>query len=1130
MASPQSNSNKNVKDDALSVDQAKLPIIEQVLGGGGEMGALMRALDWSRTLLGPVETWPQSLRTALSILLNSGYPMYIAWGPQFVQFYNDAYRPILGSTKHPEALGRSTYQTFSEIWDFIGPMFLEVMRKGTASTYVDQLLALDRHGYVEECYFTFSYSAILNEDAVAGVFVTVLETTERVLRERRLQTLRALSDVSARGDVAEICAAVAPILYQNQYDLPCLLLYPMDKSDHTPLPVVEYPAGLLSELYPDWAAAPWSDESVANEGQPFRLREPIFPDGSVWPEPVTEAVCVPILPVGHERPSAFLVAGLSPRLAFDAPYQDFIHAVAANIAVIIGEAEAYEIERKRAEVLAELDRAKTAFFANISHEFRTPLTLLLGPLEDILAQPSLPPENREQLEMVHRNSLRLLKLVNTLLDFSRLEAGRLEAVYEPTDLAALTTDLVSVFRSAIERAGLQLIINCPPLPEPVYVDREMWEKIVFNLLSNAFKFTFEGEIEVTLQQAGRAAELSVRDTGTGIPAGEIPHLFERFHRGKGARARTYEGTGIGLALVQELAGLHSGSVRVESEVERGSTFTVAIPLGKDHLPADRVGATRTFTSTGLKGEVYVEETLRWLPAEVTAREQRAEVQTPLAAAPPATAQSALILLADDNADMRDYVTHLLSPQYRVEAVANGLAALAAARENVPDLVLSDVMMPGLDGFELLRQLRAEQQTREVPVILLSARAGEEARVEGLAAGADDYLVKPFSARELLARVETHLRMSQVHREAAGRERTLRVEMQQAKERLEQILAGIKDDFVMYDQDWRYVYVNDQAAQTLGYPKEQLLGQRIWDLFPDAIGNLFYQKMHQARDEGREIAFEHYYPPFDKWFENRAYPIEDGLLLFTTDITERKQAEEALRESEAAARQEIVARQQVEEQLRLLVHEKEVLLREVHHRVKNNLQAISNLLYLQSAYIKEEPVRQILRESQNRIKSIALIHEKLYQSKDLARLNFDEYIRSLINQLIDSYVANTQTIELKVQVEDVGLDVDTVVTLGIIISELVSNSLKHAFPVDAGRAAGRVNEIQIELRTDGDSRLLLIVGDNGVGLPENVNLTSSPSLGLHLVGMLTGHMGGTVEIERNEGTTFRLKFPRPLGKL
>jgi PAS domain S-box-containing protein len=430
----------------------------------------------------------------------------------------------------------------------------------------------------------------------------------------------------------------------------------------------------------------------------------------------------------------------------------------------ITEKKAYEREiARQREELAQLDRLKTQFFANISHEFRTPLTLMMGPLEDALADPEgLSLANRERLELARRNALRQLKLVNTLLDFSRIEDGRIQASYEPLDLSTLTAELASVFRSAIERAGMRLEVHCLPLSEPVYVDREMWEKIVLNLLSNAFKFTFSGEIEVSLQPAGSEVQLTVRDSGTGIPADELPRLFERFHRVKGAAGRSFEGSGIGLALVQELARLHGGRVDVESEVGRGSAFRVTLPLGKAHLPADRIEAARTLASTGLRAEAVVAEALRWLPDERFP--EAASPEEPVPAPLSLTPAGERILLADDNADMRDYVRRLLTG-YEVETVSDGAAALSAARQRPPDLVLTDVMMPGLDGFELLRELRADPRTREVPVILLSARAGEESRIEGLAAGADDYLIKPFSARELLARVQAHLQLTRLRRES-----------------------------------------------------------------------------------------------------------------------------------------------------------------------------------------------------------------------------------------------------------------------------------------------------------------------------------------------------------------------------
>ena len=433
--------------------------------------------------------------------------------------------------------------------------------------------------------------------------------------------------------------------------------------------------------------------------------------------------------------------------------------------------------------LGELDADKTAFFSNVSHEFRTPLTLLLGPVEDVLAEPELPATQRKRLEMVHHNALRLLKLVNALLDFSRLEAGRMQASFAPTDISKRTRELAAAFHSAAEKAGLRLIINCARLSIPAYVDQEMWEKIVLNLISNAFKFTFKGEIAVRVQEDDTHFRLEVRDTGTGIPKDQLPYLFERFHRVQGARARSHEGTGIGLSLVLELTELHGGTVSVESALWRGSTFTVSIPKGTAHLPAGSVVPVSKAAAHSANAVTFAEEARRWLLEEPAPGAVRAPDQATDASS---GSHKARILLVDDNADLRDYMTQLLEPHYQVEQAVDGEEALARASLEPPDLVLSDVMMPRLDGFGLLRELRSNARTRSVPVILLSARAGEEASIEGLDAGADDYLVKPFSARELLARVRTHLGLALTRRQWMQ-------ELEQVNRELEAFSSSVSHD-------------------------------------------------------------------------------------------------------------------------------------------------------------------------------------------------------------------------------------------------------------------------------------------------------------------------------------------------
>ncbi len=581
-------------------------------------------------------------------------------------------------------------------------------------------------------------------------------------------------------------------------------------------------------------------------------------------------------------------------------------------------AQEREIARQREE-LAKLDELKTQFFANISHEFRTPLTLMMGPLEDALAEPEgLSPGKREGLELAHRNSLRLLKLVNTLLDFSRIEAGRIQASYEPTDLAVLTAELASVFRSAIERAGMRLVIDCPALPEMVYVDREMWEKVVLNLLSNAFKFTFEGEIEVSLHCADSAVKMTIRDTGTGIPAAEIPQLFERFHRVKGARGRSYEGSGIGLALVQELVKLHGGNVSVESEVNRGAAFTVTIPLGKDHLPPDRIGGARTLASTGLGGDAYLQEALRWLPDHQDAAN---DVQGPPPISPAPSIPDSLgrersyrVLLADDNADMREYVQGLLRQQYEVEAVPDGESALNSARERRPDLILSDVMMPRLNGIQLLKALRADEDLKTIPVIFLSARAGEESRVEGLSAGADDYLVKPFSARELLARVGSHLATARLRQKAMERERELRSEAEAERNQIRQLFMQAPAAIGMLSgPEHHWTFVNSEYQRITGRNDAgSFLGKTIRESLPELEGQGFFELLDTvyrtgvphvgtevkamlnrgpaSRDE--EVYFDFVYQP-----QRNREGIVDGIFIHAVEVTSRVLAKRAIEQRE-----------------------------------------------------------------------------------------------------------------------------------------------------------------------------------------------------------------------------------------
>mgnify|MGYP001162074420 CR=1 FL=1 len=902
------------------------------------MGELIRKTDWARTPLGPTTSWSPALRMIVKFLLANRFPQLLWWGSEFCSVYNDAYIPILG-TKHPWALGRPVSEVWNEIWHVLKPLIETPFSGGPATWMEDIPLELKRRGFFEETHFTIAYSPVPDESVpggIGGVLATVHEITEKVVGERRVRALRDLGARSVEPKSAEeACIIVQETLSPHAKDIPFLFLYLLDeKRQHARLACCigadqqdrGCPKSILLSSPGGEEVWPLSDTLVTENIQlveDLQTRFDHVPQGP-WSDAPARAAVLPIRSNIQHQLAGFMVAGLSSRLEFDKSYRDFLELMSTQIATTVANAHAYEEDRKRAEALAEIDRAKTLFFSNVSHEFRTPLTLMLGPLEDTLASgKDLPEEHRNNLQVAHRNSLRLLKLVNTLLDFSRIEAGRIQACYEPTDLGSLTVELSSLFRSAVERAGLKLLVNCDLGKDLAYVDHEMWEKIVFNLLSNALKFTFGGEIEVSLIKVENAAELRVRDTGTGIPVEDLPHLFARFYRVQGARGRTWEGSGIGLALVQELAKLHGGSVRVESELGRGSTFIVTIPLGKDHLPAERIGAARTLASTGVSAGAYLQEALHWSPStqDISEDLEIASLVSRKAAtsAPERKSQPvSRILLADDNADMRQYLESLLNQRYQVTPCGDGQAALEQARQTRPDLVLADVMMPRMDGFGLLRALREDKDLRDVPVILLSARAGEESRIEGLDAGADDYLVKPFSARELMARVGSHLAMVKMRREATELERKLRAEaelernrlhdselaVRESEQRFREMIDALPAAIYTTDAEGRLTHFNPSAVEFSGRTPDLGTDQWCvsWKLYhPDGRPMPHDEcPMAIALKEGRVIkgaeAIAERPDGSRRWFIPFPTPLRDhqgmivGGINMLLDVTERKEAE------------------------------------------------------------------------------------------------------------------------------------------------------------------------------------------------------------------------------------------------
>jgi signal transduction histidine kinase/DNA-binding NarL/FixJ family response regulator len=1074
---------------------------ERFMTGGGEMGALMRAHDWSHTPLGPVRAWPQSLRTSVSTCLECAFPILVWWGPDLVMLYNDEYRQILGA-KHPGALGAKGGDIFPELWAVIEPMLDQVMFGGTATRARDLQLLMNRHGYEEETYFSFSYSPIHDESGgIGGVFTPVFETTERVIGERRLKTLRDMAATTRPRSARDAFQSAADVLAQNPCDVPFAMIYQVDQADGVlrfvcAAGITEGAPSAIDLALSEPDTGVWPVRSTVERGETTLVRDLAerfsrLPTGA-WPDSPNAALVLPIALPGHDRPYAVLIAASSPRRALDDEYRSFFDLICGQIGQTLAEALAFEEEKKRAEALAEIDRAKTLFFSNVSHEFRTPLTLMLGPLEELMdGGPELPPVQRGLLALAHRNSLRLLKLVNTLLDFSRIEAGRTQAEYQPVDLAQLTAELVSNFRSATERAGLGLSVVATPLPQPVYLDPEMWEKIVLNLVSNAFKFTFEGEIrvEVGVSADARSARMTVSDTGVGIPASEIPRLFERFHRSPETRGRSIEGSGIGLALVQELVKLHGGAIEVASEPGRGSEFSVSLPFGSQHLPAEQV-KPQSAAAVGSSVQAFVEEALRSIPQGADASGRGLDG---LADFPDYDAdhlgEGRRVLLADDNADMRDYLRRLLEGAgYEVEVVADGESALASARR-LPDLVLSDVMMPGMDGFELLERIRSDETTRDVPCIMVSARAGAEARIEGLRAGADDYVVKPFSARELLARVSAVVRLAEARQEAA---RSMQSETLRTRRLFNQAPGTIA---ILKGPDHVFEFANESYGRLVG--QRDLIGRKVRDAFPEIEGQGFFQLLQNVYATGER-------------FVGRQMPI----VFKDPDAEgERKVFLDFIFEAITGANGEVTGifvegfdvtdRVAYEQHLRLLIDE-------LNHRVKNTLaivQGIAQQTFKGAAVPKDRTLA-----FEGRLAALAAAHGLLTRAN---------WVSADLGEIASETLRVHGARRYSISGPCVPLEPKTAVTMAMALHELATNAAKYgAFSGETGAVT-----LSWSVEAAADAALRMVWEECG-GPP--VQPPGARGFGSRMIETaLAEELRGEVQMDwRSTGLVCRIRAPLP----
>ncbi|OQP47483.1 hypothetical protein A4H97_08305 [Niastella yeongjuensis] len=1114
---------------------------------GGVMAKLISEFDWSTTPIGSPDTWSESLKNLVNMMLVNRFPMLLWWGEHYVQIYNDPYIPVLG-LKHPSpGLGRPGYECWDEIWNVIGPLIDTPFKGGAASWMDDILLKVNRNNFEEETHFTIAYSPVPDATApngIGGVLATVNEITEEIIGKRQMEILRKLGkNISSASSVAEVYIQAAMVLAENPFDIPFAFIHRIDSNSKAWLEAVAgiemgHPE-LPNEMdltrenteWNDWVRSAGERIVVLGDNDQIRIQVPT----GAWDAAPTQFAYLPITEAKRGAPIGMVTLALNPFRKFDESYSNFVQLIADQISSGVTNRLAYEKEKQRAEALAELDKAKTAFFGNVSHEFRTPLTLMLGPLDELLVQKQTQVvAERDVIALIQRNGLRLQKLVNTLLDFSRIEAGRMQMVFKPIDISKITSDIASNFTSAISNAGLEFEIDCPKLPEPIYLDEEMWEKIVLNLLSNAFKFTFDGKIRVQLRMLPGVAELRIEDTGIGISKEDQSKIFERFHRVYQARSRSFEGSGIGLALVGELIKLHGGSIGVESEPDVGTAFIVRLPRGRAHLPAEQIQyRSGEQLSTAIKANVFLEEAMRWFPDDVrehTTADQEIKEQA---------SHKPSIILADDNADMREYIKGVLVEYCNVYAVVNGKQAYELAKAIKPDLVLSDIMMPEIDGLELLELLRQDLSLKTTPVILLSARAGEEAKIEGFHAGADDYLTKPFTRNELIARVNSNIQLSNIRKE-------MEEAIRKSEARLRALVIATSDVIYRMSPDWTVMRQLDgrNFLQDTGepisnwqdkyiHPKDQA---RVWGVIQEAIKTKsVFQLEHQVIQADGTLG----------WTLSRAVPILDrqGEIIewfgAASDVSVRK-----LYETELERRVENRTRE----------------LNEVNSALK-----ISNDDLLQFAHVASHDLKEPVRKIKTFTNRLIDDSDMLTSEKGRSYLNKIMTSAERMSTMIDGVLmysslngtnVELESVDLNVILEDIKVDLELLVqqkggTLKYpampavvggrllvyqLFYNLISNSLKFAHP-----DRQPVIEINWQLKQkDNNQYYQITLTDNGIGFDPAYNELifdmflrlntkdrfDGTGLGLSLCRKIVERHGGSIHADgkKGEGVTFTIEFP------